>query len=48
VDGRFSLTDVPPGTYRLKAWHPTLGTQELEVQIEAGKASTASFEFSAP
>lgn len=48
ADGRFSLRDVPSGTYTLKAWHPTLGTKEVEVQVEAGQATTASLAFSAP
>ena len=24
--GSFPIEDLPPGTYRLKAWHPILGT----------------------
>ncbi len=31
--GAFSIAEVPPGTYLVKAWHPTLGTQEQEVTI---------------
>jgi plastocyanin len=31
--GRFELTKVPPGTYRLRVWHETLGSQEQTVQV---------------
>ena len=48
ANGRFSLRDIPPGTYTLKAWHPTLGTKEVEVRVEAGQATTASLTFGAP
>lgn len=47
AEGKFTLSEIPPGSYTLKAWHPTLGMQEAEVQIESGKTSSASFEFSA-
>lgn len=48
AEGQFVLSGVPPGSYTLKAWHPTLGTQETHVQVEAGKTNTTSFEFSIP
>ena len=31
--GRFELTKVPPGTYRLRVWHEALGDQEQTVQV---------------
>jgi len=34
-DGGFTIDQVPPGTYRLRAWHPTLGAQEREVTATA-------------
>lgn len=48
VEGRFELNKIPPGMYTLKAWHPTLGTQETEVQVEAGKTKAVSLEFRQP
>lgn len=48
TEGQFVLGEVPPGSYTLKAWHPTLGTQETHVQVEAGKTSTTSVKFSIP
>ena len=46
-DGSYSLDGVPPGTYTLKAWHPTLGLQETEVTVAAQGAATADFVFTA-
>ena len=40
-DGAFSLDSVPPGTYKLVAWHPRLGEVEREVVIAAGGAAEA-------
>jgi hypothetical protein len=33
-DGSFTITEIPPGTYRVRMWHPALGTQEQSVTIE--------------
>ena len=45
-DGSYSLDNVPPGTYTLKAWHPRFGLKESEVTITEGAAAEASFTFS--
>jgi hypothetical protein len=31
--GRYSVTNVPPGTYRLKAWHERLPSQSREITV---------------
>jgi hypothetical protein len=31
--GRFALTDVTPGTYRLRVWHELLGTISRSVTV---------------
>lgn len=41
--GAFTLTNVPPGTYHLKVWQETLGTQEQTVTVQAGQTATANF-----
>lgn len=41
--GSFTLTDVPPGTYHLKVWQETLGTQEQTVTVQAGQTASANF-----
>ncbi len=46
-DGQYSITDIPPGTYKAMAWHPML-SQEFDVTIEAGKATTLDIKFDAP
>ena len=38
-DGNFSITDIPPGTYKLKIWHETLGETEQEVVIKPGEST---------
>jgi hypothetical protein len=35
-DGAFELTGLPPGSYTLEAWHPTLGQKTLAVTIGKG------------
>jgi hypothetical protein len=45
-DGTFEINDVPPGTYKLIAWHPKFKReQKLEVTVTANGTSDASFEF---
>lgn len=46
-NGRFSLADVPPGTYTVKAWHERLGTQTAQVTVTAGGTATANLAFRA-
>lgn len=41
--GRYTLTDVPPGTYVLKAWHRRATESEQTVEVTAGKTVTADF-----
>lgn len=44
-DGSFAIKDVPPGTYTVKAWHPTLGLKETKVTVPAKGVSEVKFEF---
>ncbi len=44
-DGSFTLTDVPAGTYTVEIFHPELGTQTMEVTVEAGGAATLDAEY---
>jgi hypothetical protein len=46
-DGAYSLDDVPPGTYELKAWHPRFGIKKTEITVEPGAKVAADFAFSA-
>jgi len=45
-DGRFSLSDIPPGTYVLSAWHPRLGVSHQKIVITANATSEVHFTFS--
>jgi plastocyanin len=42
-DGRFTIGDVPPGTYTLKVWQEKLGTASQKVTVKPGQAVTADF-----
>lgn len=44
-DGEFAIRDIPPGTYRVVAWHPHLAPIEQEVTVEPNGAATLTFEF---
>lgn len=46
--GSFLITDIPPGTYKLKAWHETLGEQTQQVTVAANQESAVKFEFTLP
>lgn len=47
-DGTFTIGDLPAGTYRVKAWHPILGTQVQTVTVAAHGTSTLDFRLPAP
>ena len=40
ADGRFTIDQVPPGTYTLRVWHELLGSVDRPVTVESGKAAT--------
>jgi plastocyanin len=41
--GRYSIRNVPPGTYRLKAWHERLPSQMQEIVVPADGEVKANF-----
>ncbi|MBL6934273.1 MAG: hypothetical protein ISR48_02565 [Alphaproteobacteria bacterium] len=45
-DGSYSLGDVPPGKYTLKAWHPRLGVQKAKITVAEGGTVAQDFSFS--
>ena len=48
-NGRFSLEDVPPGTYDLRAWHPGIKqVMKKPVTIEPGANLTIDFQLPSP
>ncbi len=42
-EGRYSLKDVPPGTYQLAIWNSHLKAPEQSVIVAAGKTANANF-----
>lgn len=44
-DGGFDLSNLPPGTYTIKAWHEKLGTTTQTVTIGANETKEISFVF---
>ncbi|MGI9381908.1 MAG: beta-sandwich domain-containing protein, partial [Methyloligellaceae bacterium] len=46
-DGSFTIGDVPPGKYKLKAWHPVLNIQEQSIEVSASGQTKVNFTFKA-
>jgi plastocyanin len=44
-DGQFDLSNLPPGTYTIKAWHEKLGTATQSVTIGANEMKEIQFVF---
>ena len=45
ADGKFSITDVPPGDYKLVAVQPFTGPIEMPVKVTAGQPSKLEIEL---
>ena len=46
-DGGFDLSNLPPGTYTIKAWHEKLGSSTQTVTIGANETKEINFVFKA-
>jgi hypothetical protein len=44
-DGTFSIKDLPPGRYRVTAWHPFMNLREQTVDLSAHAHTAVYFEF---
>ncbi|RDH88351.1 MAG: hypothetical protein DIZ77_17295 [endosymbiont of Seepiophila jonesi] len=44
-DGTFSIDNVPPGKYTIKAWHGTLKDQKSKVEVAGGGTANVDFTF---
>ncbi len=48
-DGKFQITDIPPGDYVLAAWHPGVNKFiEQEITVKANEATSAKVTFQSP
>jgi Polysaccharide lyase family 4, domain II len=45
TDGRFTIKDVPPGTYTLVAWQEATGEKSTPVTVTAGATVTADIQL---
>jgi plastocyanin len=45
IYGEYLINDVPPGAYKVKVWHESLGTQEKPVEVKAGGSHNVDFVF---
>jgi hypothetical protein len=46
--GLFRIPAVPPGSYRLKAWHEKLGARDAAITVKAGEDAKVKIEFKVP
>jgi hypothetical protein len=44
-EGRFTITGLPAGSYKLYAWHEVLGTQVREVRVTGNRPAAVDFAF---
>jgi hypothetical protein len=44
-DGTFTIDNVPPGKYTIKAWHGILKNQKGKVEVAANGSATVDFTF---
>lgn len=44
--GEYEVSEVPPGAYRLKVWHESLGTVEKQVEVKSGSTTKLDITFS--
>jgi hypothetical protein len=43
ANGTFSIDGIPPGRYRIRAWHPSLGFVDDSVTLAAGQQASVAF-----
>lgn len=47
LNGSFAIGELPAGTYRIKAWHPILGTQERKITVKPNETVSLDLLFEA-
>ena len=47
--GSYEILDIPPGTYRVRAWHPSVKEEDIQtVTIEPSQATHVDFSLNSP
>ena len=44
-DGTYTISGIPAGKYKVKAWHGTLGEKKAKAEVTAGGTATVNFTF---
>src|ERR1700730_6120877 len=47
ANGSYTINNVPPGNYTVRAWQEAAGTQDQKVTVAAGTPGSANFTFKA-
>ena len=47
-EGRFQISDVPPGSYTFEAWHERLGLRRLSVDLSTGDTTHIVIDYAGP
>ena len=45
LDGKFKIDNIPPGKYRVNAWHYLMKTESQEIEIKPNGTVDLKFEF---
>ena len=45
ADGKFTLDNIPPGTYELRVWHESLKGAPQKITVVAGKPAEVNFQL---
>lgn len=45
ADGRFTIKDLPPGTYTIEAWHERYGTRTATVTVQDNETKNVDFTY---
>ena len=48
ANGSFSIADIPPGRYRIRAWHPSLGFTDDSVTVVGGQSAAIAMRIRQP